>query len=132
MVALWARSGLFYPTGRCSEVIGFNFHMTTYLAVVACWSFCLALILVFNIVSRRKRNNSMQPCDFSVDRSGDTIFIQGTDSRFEFPAISLEALRFPDNILIFRNGVAISISPRNENLEDGKTVEDIENLIQRA
>ena len=58
--------------------------------------------------------------------------IYPADSRFEFPAISLEALRLPDNILIFRNGVAISISPRNEKLEDGKTVEDIENLIQRA
>ncbi len=128
----WLGPGFFILPVVVSEVVGFDFHMQTYLITVAFWSFCLALFLLFKFVSRRRRNNLVQPFDFSVDRSGDTVFIQGPDSRVEYPARSLAALRLRENVLIFQNGAAICISPRSQNLEDGKTVEDIANLIQGA
>lgn len=121
--------GIFFLPVIVSELVGFDFHMQTYLVTVALWSFCMAFLLFYKFVSRRERNKSMQPYDFSVDRSNVTVSFRGSDSQFEVSARSLAVIRLPENLLIFRDGTPISISPRNENLEDGKTIGDIEKLI---
>ena len=64
-----------------------------------------------------------------ADRDSCTIRLHVQDRAFEFPVTKVSAVRLASNLIITVEKMPFCITPRNGNLDDGKTIEDILKLI---
>ncbi len=111
---------------------GTPFSWETYCGVIFYWLFYFILWRFVILLIERRRAKNKDDVYFEMIRENDTVRLHVKDRAFELPAAKLSTIRLKSNLIIALDKIPFCITPRNGNIDEGKTIEDILKLITDA
>ena len=114
-------------------LLGDKFHWGTYGGVIICWALLFGFWRFLHLlVARRKAKQEDESYPFEVEQKEYTFCLSARGRTYDYPSDKVGAIRLKQNLVITMDEFPICITPRNENLHDGKTIDDIEKMIQET
>ncbi|MEK7992312.1 MAG: hypothetical protein AAB403_00765 [Planctomycetota bacterium] len=106
-----------------------SIHWGTYIGSIICWIFYFAFCQLVILLVARRRAKAKTDSAFEVGRENGLVRLRIRDHALELPVAKFSVIRLPENLILAVDKFPVCITPRNGNIDEGKTSEDILKLV---